>query len=154
MEECVGGNLLDKLANSKDKKLTEKRVCEIMALIFEAINHMHSKGICHRDLKPDNILFATKDDDFSLKIIDFGLGKNLKESKNLNDVVGSPHYVAPEILNGEFDIKCDVWSAGVIMYNLLSGQFPFDGKDKDEIFKEIKKENPSFPPKCIQILSL
>jgi calcium-dependent protein kinase len=151
MEECSGGSLLDRLINSKEKKLTEKKVCEIMKLIFESINHIHSQGICHRDLKPENILFSKKDDDFSLKLIDFGLGKNLKESKIMNDFVGSPYYIAPEILRGEFDFKCDIWSAGVIMYILLSGQFPFNGKKRDEIYSEIKTENVLFPPLCILI---
>jgi calcium-dependent protein kinase len=151
MEECNGGSLLDRLIDSKGKKLTEKKVCEIMSIIFEALNHIHLKGICHMDLKPENILFSTKDDDFSLKLIDFGLGKNLKESIQKNESLGSPHYVAPEILRGEFDIKCDIWSAGVIMCILLTGQLPFNGKDKEEIYNKIKTERASFPPECIYI---
>ena len=149
MEECKAGTLIDRVLNQENKKLTERKVSEIMESIIKAINHIHSLGICHRDLKPENILFVNKNDDTSLKLIDFGLGKNLNDQNDKSsNFVGSPHYVAPEILNGGFDIKCDIWSAGVIMYNLLSGQMPFNGKDTEEIYEEIKKENVCFPPKC------
>lgn len=148
MEECSGGTLEDLIVNSNGKKLSEKQVSELMEHLFEGINHIHSQGICHRDLKPENILFSDNNDFSSLKIIDFGLGKNLNNPQEDNDFVGSPHYVAPEILKGNFDIKSDIWSAGVIMYSLLSGQFPFEGKNKNEIFEEIKKGEVLFPPKC------
>ena len=148
MEECNGGTLEDKVINSTGKQLSERKICGIMESIFEAINHIHAMGICHRDLKPENILFVNKDDDNSLKLIDFGLGKDTKNSKEQKNYVGSPQYVAPEILNGGFDIKCDVWSAGVIMYSLLSRQFPFKGKNKEELYKAIQKEEVCFPPQC------
>lgn len=147
LEQCCGGSLEDKIINSQGKKLSEKKVSEIMEQIFEAINHIHAQGIAHRDLKPENILFQVKDDDNSLKLIDFGLGKDKKDS-DVNNFVGSPQYVAPEVLEGEFELKCDIWSAGVIMYSLLSGKLPFDGKDRKEIFANIKKGELCFPPQC------
>jgi len=148
MEECKGGSLEDRILSSAGKKLTERKVAEIMESIFQAINHIHAQGFCHGDLKHENILFARKDDDNSLKLIDFGLGKNTKDPSDKNNFVGSPHYVAPEILNGECNIKSDIWSAGVIMYSLLSGQMPFNGKDREEIYKEIQSGKVFYPPRC------
>lgn len=148
MEECNGGTLEEKIINSKGKKFEEKIVSEIMEIIFEAVNHIHHQNICHRDLKPENILFQDSEDIRSLKLIDFGLGKSYAELDEINKFVGSPQYVAPEILKGGEDIKCDVWSAGVIMYSLLSGQMPFTGKTQEEMYKEIKKEEACYPPKC------
>lgn len=146
MDECNGGSLEDLILNSGGHRLSEKKVCEIMEQIMEALNHVHTQGICHRDLKPDNILFSSKDDNFSLKLIDFGLGKDYKDQSIMESYINNPQYVAPEVLNDEFDLKCDIWSAGVIMYSLLSGKMPFEGKNKDEIYKEIKKKDFCFPP--------
>ena len=88
-------------------------------------------GICHRDLKPENFLFLSKDENSELKLIDFGLSNKFGTGKflgNMSTVVGTPYYVAPEILSEPvYGPKCDLWSVGVIMFVLLSGDFPFVG---------------------------
>ena len=88
---------------------------------------MHDVGIVHRDLKLDNIMM----DEGEIRIIDFGLSKIIKpeEKEKLTTFCGTPHYISPEIFSGSYDEKCDVWSLGVIAYQLFSqGEYPFDGE--------------------------
>ncbi|CAA2995314.1 calcium-dependent kinase 20-like [Olea europaea subsp. europaea] len=79
----------------------------------------------HRDLKPENFLFVNEQEESPLKTIDFGLSMFFKPGDTFNNVVGSPYYVAPEVLKNHYGQECDVWSAGVIIYILLSGVPPF-----------------------------
>jgi calcium-dependent protein kinase len=90
------------------------------------VNHMHAHGIVHRDLKLDNILFKTDDPNATVKIIDFGFATMIESGVKMHDRMGTPLYVAPEILKGNYDNRCDIWSIGIILYNLFSGEFPFD----------------------------
>ncbi|MBA0580777.1 hypothetical protein Gorai_022981 [Gossypium raimondii] len=94
-------------------------------------------GVMHRDLKPENFLFVNNEEDSPLKAIDFGLSIFFKPGDILNDVVGSPYYVAPEVLRKHYGPEADVWSAGVITYILLSGVPPFWGETEQEIFNEV-----------------
>jgi len=111
-----------------------------MKKIFSVINHMHSKGIVHRDLKLENILFLNKSPDSEIKLIDFGLSKKCEDdSTQLYTMVGTPLYVSPEVLKGRYDKTCDDWTTGVIMYILLVGYPPFFGKTRADIFKRIEK---------------
>lgn len=115
-------------------------------------------GIAHRDLKPENFLFETKDQDSELKIIDFGLskiinptvqqldqgltagkGKRQKELDRMNTRAGTPNYISPEVLAGNYSIECDCWSAGCILYILLCGYPPFYGDDDQEILQMVAK---------------
>jgi calcium-dependent protein kinase len=106
----------------------------------------------HRDLKLENILFETKEFK-TLKLIDFGLSTRIEAGKTLKLKVGSPYYVAPEILCSEdYDEKCDVWSVGVIMYILLCGHPPFEGKTELEIYEKAAKGSYTF--KSIPIFCL
>ena len=102
---------------------------------------MHSKNIAHRDIKPENILIynysTTNIDETSIKVSDFGTCNYLKNKKSFSVKVGSPYYIAPEVLENNYDEKCDVWSCGVIMYILLCGYPPFKGKNHKEIFDKI-----------------
>mmetsp|Transcript_32013 Transcript_32013/g.42426 ORF Transcript_32013/g.42426 Transcript_32013/m.42426 type:complete len:102 (+) Transcript_32013:445-750(+) len=101
-----------------------------MQALFLAVNHLHSKGIAHRDLKPENVMYGTDD---RVKIIDFGLSKLTKLRNGARakfaTVVGTPYYLAPEVLHGDYGRECDCWSLGVIMYVILSGYLPFYGKN-------------------------
>ena len=82
-------------------------------------------NICHRDLKPENIIFDVKQQE--LKLVDFGLSRVVDDGIYLDTKVGTPFYVAPEVLRGKYNKMCDMWSIGVIAYTLLCGYPPFFG---------------------------
>jgi calcium-dependent protein kinase len=145
MELCTGGELFDRISHVK--QFTEKEACNIIFKIITAILHCHSLGIVHRDLKPENILYENKSDFSDIKIIDFGLSRQTLTAEDLHSIVGSPYYVAPEVLDGNYDKKCDIWSIGILTYCLLSGKPPFMAQDKQELYKKIKTEKPKFKSK-------
>ena len=158
MEECLGGELFDRILSRIDsgKMYSEKQAANIFKQLMSAISYCHSQGISHRDLKPENILFLTKDENSPIKVIDFGLSKifgeiapiqhNKKQKKKAMETrVGTAYYVSPEVLNGKYDEKCDIWSAGVILYIMLSGDPPFNGENDNEIYRNIMKKKFEFP---------
>lgn len=101
------------------------------------MSYCHSKNICHRDLKPENILLDSKNNN-AVKVIDFGTAQRFTPGVNMTQTYGTAYYIAPEVLNGNYNEKCDVWSLGVIMYILLSGKPPFDGEEDSDILKKVK----------------
>lgn len=154
MEECKGGELFDRIIEKINAKhmFSEKQAAAIFKELMSSICYCHSQKICHRDLKPENILFLTQDDKSPIKVIDFGLSKMYSNSSEVKPMqmktkVGTAYYVSPEVLKGNYDEKCDVWSAGVILYILLSGEPPFNGANDNEIYRSIEKKKFSFPDK-------
>ena len=140
MEECNGGELFARLAkNAKNNKMyTEKDAAKIMKQILEAVNYLHYHGVCHRDLKPENILFSSVDELSQLKLIDFGLSKVLKTMDDtIKGEVGTLYYMAPEVIQGIYNEKCDVWSCGVILYIMLSGNPPFFSDNEEKLKEKI-----------------
>ena len=157
-ELCTGGELYKKYQTTQ---LKEKEIAKIFNQIMSAVAYCHEKGIVHRDLKLENILFASEDPDSPIKIIDFGfsvlLGKKPtikneeKEKKNsegnndpkkfgfkrLKSKVGTLYYISPEIIKGNYDEKCDIWACGVILYILLTGNPPFSGNTDKEVYNSI-----------------
>ena len=93
-----------------------------MEQLFKAINHCHASGVVHRDIKPENIMIT---DSGSVRLIDFGLSKVNKGDKRLTTIAGTPFYMAPEVLDGNYGAKADIWSLGVLLYVLVSGYLPF-----------------------------
>jgi calcium-dependent protein kinase len=91
----------------------------------------------HRDLKPENLLLDSKNDN-TIKVIDFGTSAQFDPTKKMKQTFGTAYYIAPEVLTSEYNEKCDVWSIGVILYILLSGRPPFDGKDDKEIVRKVR----------------
>ena len=151
MEKCNGGELFDKIIDniSQKRMFSEKETAKIFLQIMSAINYCHKNGICHRDLKPENILLLQKDneEDYPIKLIDFGLSQIFKENKKLNSKVGTAYYISPEVLCGRYTEKCDVWSAGVILCILLTGQPPFNGPNSGVIYGKIQNYDYSFSNK-------
>jgi calcium-dependent protein kinase len=150
MEICTGGELFDCIIEAGH--FSEREAAALMQQVFRAIFYMHQhrpKGVCHRDLKPENFLFATKEQISKnvLKLIDFGLSTFVEPGKNMKTMAGTPYYVAPEVLAGSYNERCDSWSAGVIMYTLLSGYPPFHGRNDKEVLAKVRRGSFDFPSK-------
>ncbi|KAB1222533.1 Calcium-dependent protein kinase 2 [Morella rubra] len=152
MELCAGGELFDRIIQRGH--YTERKAAHLTRTIVGVIEACHSLGVMHRDLKPENFLFVNEQEDSPLKAIDFGLSVFFKPAlpfpsaislldsafttgEVFSDVVGSPYYVAPEVLCKHYGPESDVWSAGVILFILLSGVPPFWAETEQEIFEEV-----------------
>ena len=144
MELCQGKEVFDNIANHG--YMPEKKVVNIIFKVLLAIAHCHSRGITHRDLKPENILFESLKPDAEIKLIDFGLSRKYAKDEKMHTILGTPYYVAPEVLKGEYDEKCDIWSIGAMTYLMLCGDPPFTGSSNNEIFKKIVKNELKFNP--------
>ena len=146
MEECKGGEIFSKIIERINAKLmySEKDAANIIKQVISCINYCHNKNICHRDLKPENLLYLKDgpEKDNIIKVIDFGLSQN---NNKLKSKVGTAYYVSPEVLRGNYTEKCDIWSVGVILYLLLTGEPPFNGQNDQIIYSKILKFDVKFP---------
>jgi len=150
---CQGGELFDKIIerSSRDNGVpcfTEEEAAKVMYQILQAISYMHKKGVAHRDIKPENILYTTSEDESSIKVIDFGLARKhfgARGEPPMSTIVGTPYYIAPEVLRKKYDKSCDLWSVGVIAYILLCGYPPFNGRNNDETHAAVLRGRYSFP---------
>jgi len=149
-ELCTGGELFDRIiekTQSDEGCFSERDAAFLVRSILDAIAYCHDqKGIVHRDLKPENFLFSSREEDAVIKIIDFGLSRHDDMSRGImNTKVGTPYYVAPEVLNREYTKSCDIWSIGVITYILLCGYPPFYGDTDTQIFESVRVGRFDFP---------
>ena len=146
MEECKGGEIFDKIIERIQAKqmYSEKDAANIIQQVMSCIQYCHNHNICHRDLKPENLLYLNpgSERDNRIKVIDFGLSQS---ADKLKTKVGTAYYVSPEILKGNYTQLCDIWSAGVILYILLTGDPPFNGASDQIIYNKIMKFDFSFP---------
>ena len=142
-EYCKGGELFEIISTKGN--FSEKDACVIMKQLMSAICYSHQNNIVHRDLKPENILMDNDSDDLTIKIIDWGCAQTIKTTKQSNQADGTAYYIAPEVLKGEYNEKCDIWACGVIFYILLCGYPPFNGETDDEIYLEVLKGKFEFP---------
>ena len=143
-ELCTGGELFDKI--SQDRIFNERVSAHVMKQLLSAVQFCHANGIIHRDLKPENILIESveeaKKEYFTIKVIDFGTSDKYKKNKLMHKQIGTPFYIAPEILGNQgYNEKCDMWSCGVIMYILLCGVPPFYGETDDQIYAAVREGN-------------
>jgi calcium-dependent protein kinase len=136
MEYIPGENLFKVITNRKYNSFCEKNAAEILTCLFKAVLFLHKNNIVHRDIKPENILFSMPGKYQSLKLIDFGLSASRRTKEKYR--VGSPYYMAPEMLDGQYSYATDTWSIGVILYVMMTGAYPFPGKDQTEVFERIK----------------
>lgn len=142
-----GGELFERI---KAKGLyKESDASKVMHQFLSALEYLAKRNIVHRDLKPENLILATKGDDHDMRIADFGLACYLtEEEKTLYLRCGSPGYVAPELLDDRgYDTQADVFSAGVIMYVMLTGRPLFRGDNVNEILEKNKTCQLEFPAK-------
>ncbi|KAG6705675.1 CBL-interacting serine/threonine-protein kinase 21 isoform X1 [Carya illinoinensis] len=142
MEYVPGGQLTDKLSYAK--KLEEREARKLFQQLIDAVDYCHDKGVSHRDLKPDNLLL---DQWGNLKVSDFGLSALRKPGDILTTACGSPSYVAPELLmNKGYDgAAADIWSCGVILFELLAGRLPFDDSNLINLYKKICRADYTCP---------
>jgi len=139
---------------SQRQSFSEYQSSKITKQVLLALNYAHTNGIVHRDVKMENIMFVNENfwDGLDLKLIDFGLATNLEKGKRrLFDRVGTMQYVSPEVLEGNYNEKCDIWACGVMLFALILGYFPFDPDlecDDDHIQERILKFEYSFDNEC------
>ncbi len=138
-----GGELFDEI--QRRKTFSEQNAADIISQLLSAIVYCHERSIVHRDLKPENILLdSTVPGKLQVKVIDFGTAQFFDPSSKLKSMTGTAYYIAPEVILKNYNEKCDVWSCGVILYILLSGTPPFNGKTDEEIIRAVKKTKYSF----------
>lgn len=141
-----GGDLFHLLTTHPKHGVTEAYAAKTVAEMLSAVSFLHSRHICHRDLKLENwVLESGKDVWSPLKLIDFGLSTHYTPGHRLSRVVGSSYYVAPEVLKKSYTEACDLWSLGVIVYMLLSGAPPFYGRNDEAIKASIVQGEYQFP---------
>ncbi|KAL6859081.1 hypothetical protein ACP4OV_018083 [Aristida adscensionis] len=156
MELCRGGRLLDEVA--REGRLSERRAANVIRELMAVVKYCHEMGVVHRDIKPENVLLTKAG---RLKLADFGLAVRVangvcqegrsggpwymqseslssEASQKLSGVAGSPAYVAPEALHGNYSEKVDIWAAGVLLHVLLMGTLPFQGGSAEAVFDAIK----------------
>jgi calcium-dependent protein kinase len=144
-EFCDQGELYNYINKST---LNEQQLSIIFYQVFSGLCYLHENNILHRDIKPENILISKKEQDlntneeyFWIKIIDFGTAKIFEKGEKEKKIVGSAYYIAPEVLDQNYNEKCDTWSVGVILYMFLVGRAPFDGYNNEEIINSIRTKN-------------
>mmetsp|Transcript_22709 Transcript_22709/g.40463 ORF Transcript_22709/g.40463 Transcript_22709/m.40463 type:complete len:1094 (+) Transcript_22709:257-3538(+) len=137
-EVCKGGELFDRLDEQPDYHYTEAQCARLVKQMLRSVRYIHNKGIIHRDLKLENFLFSEGEAESELKMIDFGLSKHFTFGEVHHEAVGTPYTVAPEVIKGSYDERCDVWAIGVITYLLLSGEPPFGGCGGPETLMQVR----------------
>lgn len=154
MEFCAGGTLMD-LALTRTRALRERQLARFARLVITAICDLHQHGIVHRDIKPDNIALTSRDlKTTDVKLIDLGLAAEIPvKSQPLQSFVGTPFFMAPEILRRRYNEKCDLWSAGITIYGLASREMPFIGRSDRELLVNICKAPIPFESPCWQFYS-
>lgn len=126
---CEGGELFDKLAERRSRGgdgrapcFAEDEAARILRQLLLAVSHMHERGVVHRDIKPENIVFEAASSNSPIKIIDFGLARTHRRGDPpMTSIVGTPYYIAPEVLRRRYDKSCDLWSVGLVAYTMLCG---------------------------------
>ncbi|XP_058129332.1 myosin light chain kinase, smooth muscle-like [Anopheles ziemanni] len=152
VEYISGGELFERVV-ADDFTLTEKDCVIFVRQICQGVEHMHSRQIVHLDLKPENIMCATKTS-HEIKIIDFGLAQRLCASTPTRVLFGTPEFIAPEIINYEpISVQSDMWSIGVICYVLLSGLSPFMGDNDVDTFSNITRAEYDFDDEAFDLVS-
>lgn len=144
--EMVKGGELQRVLDEEDT-VPEKDVIRLLRQILKALQFLHSNNIAHLDIKPQNLLLTGPLPDGEVKLCDFGISRLITEGVELREIVGTPDYVAPEILHYEaIRLETDMWSIGVLTYVLLTGYSPFSGETKQETYSNITNSKLEFGP--------
>ena len=144
LELATGGELQRLLDD--EEYLPEKQSARIVRQVLEAVSYLHERQIAHLDIKPQNILLTGSYPDCDTKLCDFGISRHIATGSDLREIVGTPDYVAPEILHYEpISLATDMWSIGCLTYVLLTGYSPFGADDKQTTFCNITQARVEFP---------
>lgn len=138
MELCTGGDVCERILERGF--FTEAQAAALMKILLGAVNYLHLNNITHRDLKPENFLYVDTNSD-EVKICDFGMSVRNHRTR-MKSIAGTPYYLAPEVLKGNYTKACDVWSLGVFMYFILTGKHPFKGQTMESIYDKASKGVP------------
>ncbi|KAI5745527.1 hypothetical protein M8J76_011771 [Diaphorina citri] len=142
LELASGGELQSVL--DRDEVPSEDETRRLMAQILQGIQYLHSINVVHLDIKPQNLVLTGEYPDCDVKLCDFGISRHLSRDVDVREILGTPDYVAPEVLNYEpISLATDMWSVGVLMYVLLTGCSPFGGDTKQETFCNIAHDRLS-----------
>ncbi|XP_076146249.1 serine/threonine-protein kinase 17A [Alosa pseudoharengus] len=153
LEFAAGGEIFNQCVAERDEAFKEGDVKRLLRQILEGVAFLHRKNVVHLDLKPQNILLTSDSPLGDIKIVDFGLSRMVSSSQEIREIMGTPEYVAPEILNYEpISTATDMWSIGVLAYVMLTGISPFLGDDKQETFLNISQINVSYAEEELECL--
>lgn len=137
MEYCAGGDVFDRVVQFV--QYTENDARGLALSLLNAVKSIHDAGIAHRDIKPQNILLLSDDDNVRIRVADFGFARRIHSPESLSTIEGTPTYVAPEILgNKPHDHRVDLWSVGVVIFVLMVGYPPFVDEDQTTLFHKIR----------------
>uniref|UniRef100_A0A8C3AGR2 non-specific serine/threonine protein kinase n=1 Tax=Cyclopterus lumpus TaxID=8103 RepID=A0A8C3AGR2_CYCLU len=152
LEFAAGGEIFNQcVSDEEDEAFSEEDVKRLMRQILEGVSFLHQNNVVHLDLKPQNILLTSSSPLGDIKIVDFGLSRMVSSHQELREIMGTPEYVAPEVLNYEpISTATDMWSAGVLAYVMLTGISPFLGENKQETFLNISQLNVSYSEEELQ----
>ncbi|KAL4222618.1 positive regulation of fibroblast apoptotic process [Mactra antiquata] len=152
-EYCAGGELFTECI--LEEKFDERDVKVLMSQILEGLIYLHNKNIVHLDLKPQNILLTDEFPRGSVKICDLGFACLVNTGEDIRDIIGTPDYVAPEVLNYDsLGLYTDMWSLGVLTYVMLTTCSPFAAEDKQMTFSNITSVNVDFPDELFSNISM
>ncbi|SCM02387.1 calcium-dependent protein kinase, putative [Plasmodium chabaudi chabaudi] len=150
LEKCEGGELFYKIV--KNKCLLESESIQIVRQVCCTLEYLHSNNIIHRDIKAENFLFKNKNTE-NIKLIDFGMAKTVN-CEYLTELCGSPHYISPELIRKKYTLSSDIWALGVMVFFMLTGKYPFEGKDTQKVVDEILNKNINWKDKEFSSLSV
>ncbi|XP_066998235.2 serine/threonine-protein kinase 17A [Anabrus simplex] len=152
LELASGGELQRVL--DENEALDEGHAVHVMRQILDGLSFLHDHNIAHLDLKPQNLLLTADYPDCDIRLCDFGISRVIQDGVEVREIVGTPDYVAPEILSYEpISLATDIWSVGVLAYVLLTGCSPFGGDTKQETFCNISQCKLSFPEELFEGVS-
>lgn len=142
LEYLEGGNLLEKI--NSNGPIAESTAKLIFFQLITSIQFLHRHNIVHRDIKVENILF---DKYRNIRLADFGLSCSTHNKEDLRQQCGSMSYAAPEVIKGEiYSNSVDIWSAGIVLYTMITGNLPFEDSNLQKLYQKIVTTNPTYPP--------
>ncbi|XP_042576416.1 serine/threonine kinase 17a like [Cyprinus carpio] len=154
LECAAGGEIFNQCVADNDEAFTEKDVIRLARQILMGVACLHQNNIVHLDLKPQNILLTSAQPLGDIRIVDFGLSRRVDIVSEVREILGTPEYVAPEVLDYEpISTATDMWSIGVLIYMMLTGESPFLGEEKQETFLNVSQVNVDYSQDVFQGIS-